>query len=211
MNIVPTAHGCTPRGRLRRDTTTGFTLIEALIALGILAIVAVLAYQAMAALSGGELRLAGETERWTSLDAFFSRFETDLRSAVPRAVRHGSSKEPAFAASVDAEGNALLTFSRAGSEFDAEPGIAGQRIGYAQSGNTVEIAYWPALDNVANASPTRYALLTDVAQFRVGYWTREGRWIAQWPVKDEPAVPRALRINIAFTDGTTVERWITLQ
>ena len=200
--------GCPRRGRTRSG---GFTLIEALIALGILAIVAVLAYQAMAALSGGELRLAGETERWTALDAFFSRFEADLRSAVPRAVRHGSSREAAFVAGVDAEGNAQLTFSRAGSEFDADPGVAGQRIGYAQSGNTVAIAYWPTLDNVANAVPVRYALLDDIAQFRVGYWTRDGRWIAQWPVRNEPDVPRALRIDIAFTDGTTVQRWITLQ
>ena len=211
MNIVPGTRRRQPSRPAVRAMARGFTLIEALIALGILAIVAVLAYQAMAALSGGELRLAGETERWTTLDAFFSRFETDLRAAVPRTVRHGISKEPAFAASVDADGNALLTFSRAGSEFDADPGIAGQRIGYTQSGNTVEIAYWPTLDNVANAVPTRYTLLTDIAQFRVGYWTRDGRWIAQWPVKDEPAVPRALRINIAFTDGTTVERWVTLQ
>jgi general secretion pathway protein J len=189
----------------------GFTLIEALLALGILAIVSVLAYQAMAALSGGELKLAGETERWTTLDAFFTRMEADLRAAVPRDVRHRAAQEPAFAATVDADGNARLVFSRAGSEFDNDPGMAGQRMGYEQAGNAVSIAYWPALDNVAAAEPAKYTLLGNVTQFRVGYWTRDGRWIAQWPVRGEPAVPRALRITLAFTDGTTVERWITLQ
>jgi general secretion pathway protein J len=190
---------------------SGFTLVEALIALGILAIVAVLAYRGMDALASGELQLARESNRWTTLDAFFTRIEADVRTAVPRGVRHSAGEEPAFAGDVDAAGNARFTFSRAGAEFTADPGGAGQRIGYALDGDTLGIAYWPALDNVAAATPARYPLLAGVTQFRVGYWTRGGRWIAQWPVLGEPDVPRALRIDLAFADGTLVQRWITLQ
>ncbi|MBS0318903.1 MAG: type II secretion system minor pseudopilin GspJ [Proteobacteria bacterium] len=189
----------------------GFTLVEALIALVILAIVSLLAYRGMNALTSGEARLSAESQRWVTLDRFFTRIEGDLRAAVPRAVRHGSAQEPAFAASVDDRGNASLTFSRAGSEFVADPGVAGQRIGYAQDADRIVVDYWPALDNVASAAPTRYTLLAGVAQFHAGYATRDGRWIAQWPVLAEPDVPRAVRVDVAFTDGTTVSRWITLQ
>lgn len=204
-----TRHAPASHGSLR--TLRGFTLVEALIALMILAIVAVLAYQGMSALSSGELRLAQESSRWTTLDAFFTRIESDLRSAEPRSARHGVREEPAFVATVDGGGNAALTFSRAGSEFAADPGAGGQRIGYAMQDDVLQIAYWPALDNVADAKPQRYALLAGVTQFRVGYWTRDGRWIAQWPVLGESGVPRAVRVDLAFTDGTTVHRWITLQ
>ncbi|MEO6748319.1 MAG: type II secretion system minor pseudopilin GspJ [Casimicrobiaceae bacterium] len=189
----------------------GFTLIEVLIALTIMALIGVLAYRAMAALTDGEARLAQETSRWTTLDAFFARVEADLRAAVPRSVRHGDAREPAFAAGVDASGNAALTLTRAGSEFDDEPGSGGQRIGYQLRDGTVDIAYWPALDNVAGAHPLVYPLLAGVVQLRIGYLTHDGRWIAQWPVLGEPDVPTAARVELLLADGLHVERWIALQ
>jgi general secretion pathway protein J len=197
------------RSRLAR--WRGFTLVEVLIALAILAVIGVLAYRAMAALADGEARLAVETSRWTTLDAVFVRLESDLRAAVPRAVRHGAAREPAFVADVDGAGNALFTLTRAGSEFDDEPGRAGQRVSYAARDGTLSIAYWPALDNVAGAAPTTYPLLGDVAQFHVGYLTSDGRYIAQWPVLGEPDVPRAVRVELLLADGVHVERWFALQ
>ncbi|MEO6927978.1 MAG: type II secretion system minor pseudopilin GspJ [Casimicrobiaceae bacterium] len=191
--------------------TRGFTLVEVLIALTILALIGVLAYRAMAALADGEARLAVETSHWTTLDAFFARVESDLRAAVPRGVRHGNLREPALAATVDANGNAALTLTRASSDFDDDPGVAGQRIGYRLQHGTVEIAYWPALDNVDAAQPLSYPLLSGVTQLRIGYVTHDGRWIAQWPVLGEPAVPTAVRIELLLADGAHLERWITLQ
>jgi general secretion pathway protein J len=191
--------------------TRGFTLIEVLIALTILALIGVLAYRAMAALADGEARLAAESQRWTTLDAFFSRAEADLRAAVPRGVRHGATREPAFAAGVDAAGNGVVTFTRAGSEFDDEPGVGGQRVGYRMTGDTVEIEYWPAIDNVAPAAPAVYPLLSGVTQFRLGYLGHDGRWLAQWPILGEADVPTAIRIELLLADGAHVERWIALQ
>ncbi len=189
----------------------GFTLIEVLVALSILALVAVLAYRATAALSDGELRLTSEVERWRRLDALFSRIESDARSAVPRAVRNELQREVAWSATVDAQGDAVFVFTRAGAEFAPDPGVAGQRIGYRRAGDAIEVLYWPRLDNVASAQPVAYALAHDVAHFRVGYLATGGRWIAQWPVLGEPAVPPALRVELTLADGSVVERWIALQ
>src|SRR5688500_3706970 len=47
-----------------RRAAHGFTLIEILVALAILALTAVLAWQATAALVDGEVRLSGEATRW---------------------------------------------------------------------------------------------------------------------------------------------------
>jgi general secretion pathway protein J len=196
------------RLRTRRD---GFTLVEVLVALAILAVIGVLAWRAMAALADGESRLAAETARWTALDAVFARIEADLRAALPRAVRHGDVREPAFAAGVDGDGNARFTLTRAGSGFGDAPGRAGQRVGYALDGRALVIAYWPALDNVAGAVPARYTLLDGVAAFHVGYRTRDGRFIAQWPVLGEPDVPDAVRIDVTLADGARIERWFALQ
>lgn len=194
-----------------RARRLGFTLIEVLVALAILGVIAVLAYRATAAMTDGETRLAAETERWRGLDAFFARLEADTRQAVPRNVRFGTRVEPAWNAQPDAAGNATLAFTRAGPERVADPGMAGQRIGYRVRDGRLEIVYLPQLDNVANAQPAFYALVGEVARFEVGYRTNDGAWSARWPVFGESEIPRALQVHLTLASGERIERWIVLR
>jgi general secretion pathway protein J len=200
------AHGNGVQGR------RGFTLIEVLVAIVILGVIALLAYRATAAMTDGEARLVAESDRWRTLDRLFARLESDMRQAVPRPVRHGGATEPAWLAlPADSSGNSELVLSRAGPEFAAEPGAAGQRIGYRLRDGRIETLYWPQLDNVASAEPVAYALAHDVTRFRVWELTTSNAWSPQWPMLGEPAVPRAVRVEVGFADGTAVERWIALQ
>ena len=190
----------------------GFTLIEVLVALIIMAVVATLAYRATAAMTDGEARLAAESERWRSLEMVFARLEGDLRQAVPRASRNGGAREAAFSAlTSDSQGNTALVFTRAGSEFALEPGIAGQRIGYRVRDGNLEVLYWPQLDNVADATPTAFVLARGVAGFRMRALTTSGAWSPQWPMLGEAEIPRALRVQLDLADGTTIERWLVLR
>ena len=109
----------------------GFTLVEALVAIAILGLVALLAWRATAAMTDNEARLAAESARWQQLDAVLARLEADLRASVPRRARHGTMTEAAWSlAADDAAGNALLIFTRAGPDALDEPAIGGQRVGY---------------------------------------------------------------------------------
>ncbi len=195
----------------RRGSSHGFTLIEVLVALAILGVIAVLAYRATAAMTDGETRLAAETDRWRGLDAFFARLEADARQAVPRPVRFGTRVEPAWNAEPDAAGNATFAFTRAGPEIIADPGLAGQRIGYRVHQGALEIVYLPQLDNVANARTTSYALVPGVARFGVGYRKSDGAWSARWPVFGEADIPRALQVELTLASGERIERWIVLR
>jgi general secretion pathway protein J len=189
----------------------GFTLIEALVALVILAIVAVLAYRGTSALTSGEAQLAQESARWRTLDAVFVRLEADLRQAVPRTSRHGTTVEAAWSVvPVDGAGNAGLVFSRAGPEFSQEPGAAGQRVGYRLRDGTLEVLYWPQLDNV-EAPPTVYALVDDIRAFHVAALTDDSRWSERWPLRASDGLPRAVRVELTLGDGTTIERWLALK
>ena len=189
----------------------GFTLVEALVALVILAIVAVLAYRGTTALTGGEAQLAAESARWRALDAVFVRLEADMRQAVPRASRHGNAVEAAWSAlPLDAAGNTGLVFSRAGPEFALEPGVAGQRVGYRLRDGTLELVYWPQLDNV-DAPPLVYPLLGDLRAFRVAELTRDNRWTDRWPLRAGDDIPRAVRVELTLGDGSAIERWFALR
>jgi general secretion pathway protein J len=188
----------------------GFTLIEALLALAIFGMLAALAYRATSALSEGEARLSAEAQRWRTLEALFTRFESDIRQAVPRRVRVGTGSEPAWLATASGNQSALV-FTRAGSEFSAEPAAAGQRMGYRLRDGTIELAYWPHLDHAAAAQPVVYPLVADVAAFELEYLTRDGNWRRNWPLLGEDDVPRGVRLTLTLVDGARIDRWFALR
>lgn len=189
----------------------GFTLLEVLIAIAIVALLALMGYRALAALSESESRLSIESARWRTLDLFFARLEADLREAVPRAARNGSAREPAWLAAADAAGNGALAFSRAGPEFAIDPGSVGQRLGYRLRNGSIEVLYWGGYDHPRDSEPAAYALLSGVTQFRLSYLTATGRWVESWPVAGEADLPRAARVAVTLASGEEIERWLALR
>jgi general secretion pathway protein J len=192
----------------------GFTLLEVLIAIAIVAVIALLGYRALASLSDAETRLAAEATRWRTLDLFFARLEGDMRQAVPRSARSGSTREApwlAFIADPANGGDSALAFSRAGPEFAFEPGSAGQRIGYRLRNGNVEVLYWASYDRPPDAQATSYALLSDVAHFQLTYLARNNAWVDTWPLTGDADLPRAVRVQLALTSGETIERWLALR
>jgi general secretion pathway protein J len=190
---------------------SGFTLLELLIAIAIVALLALMGYRALAALSASESRLSVEATRWRTLDLFFARLEGDLREAIPRAARNGATREPAWLATADATGNGALAFSRAGSEFAIDPGSVGQRLGYRLRDGSVEVLYWGGYDRPRDSEPSAYALLSGVARFRLSYLTAGGSWVERWPVAGEADLPRATRVAVTLDSGEEIERWLALR
>jgi general secretion pathway protein J len=200
-----------PRSSPLPGALRGFTLVEVLIALSILALISVLGYRAVAALTASETQLTAESTRWRTLDALLARLDGDLHAAQPRPVRNGSGTEPGFVGSVDAAGESELRFSRAGSEFAFDPGSAGQRLGYRLHDRAVEVLYWPHLDQPASVAPTAYALAPEIAHLQLRYLDDAGLWSDRWPVGAATIVPRAVRVELTLASGATIERWIALR
>ena len=196
---------------LDRRRHDGFTLVEVLVAVAILALVATIAWRGTAAMTDAEARLAAESGRWQQLDAFVARFEGDVRLASPRSARRGTNREPAWWTSVDgADGDSTLIFTRAGPDALDEPGVGGQRVGYQLHDGRIEVSYWPHIDNPVATAAATYALVDGVARFRVLNLTREGTFTDRWPAAGETPLPRALRVEITLADGSVIERWLTL-
>jgi general secretion pathway protein J len=186
-------------------------LLEVLLAIAIVALIAVLGYRALAALTDSETKLAAEATRWRTLDLFFARLEGDLRQAMPRPARLSDTREPAWVGIADATGNAVLAFSRAGPEFALEAGSAGQRLAYRFRDGTVEVLYWASYDRPRGVDPAAYALLDGVANFRLAYLTRDGAWVDAWPRSGETDLPRAVKVDLTLVSGETIERWLALR
>jgi general secretion pathway protein J len=193
------------------QTSHGFTLVEALVAVAILGLVALLAWRATAAMTDSEARLAAESTRWQTLDVSMTRLEADLRASIPRRARRGSAVEPAWLLDrQDASGNATLVFTRAGPDAFNEPGVGGQRIGYRFRDGRIEALYWPQIDNPSSIEPATFPLIEGVAAFRIV--ALAGQAVSdRWPVTGSPELPDGVRIELTFGDGSTIERWFALQ
>lgn len=217
-------HG--PADRSRRDRAHGFTLIEALVAIAILAVVAVLAWRATDALTGSDTAVSAESRRWQDLDAVLARMEADMREALPRvteasgylrtdagfaAVGRVAAVAPGWAAARDAAGNTVLAFSRAGPAAPDEPGAGGQRVGYRLLGDRLEVLYWPQLDDAPGTEPATYTLMHGIRRFQVLQLTRTGAWSPSWPITGDSAIPRGVRIEITQADGSVIERILALR
>ena len=204
-----TAARCPRRGR-SPGTGGGFTLIEALLALAIFSVIAVLSYRATASMAEGEAHLSAEAQRWRTLESLFTRLEADIRQAIPRGARAGAQREPAWVGTTF-DGHAALAFTRAGSEFVQEPGASGQRLGYRLNGSTLELAYWPAIDHEATAGPR--SILSSAASpgFDLEYLTRAGLWRNRWPLLGEDDLPRAVKLTLTLDDGSRIDRLFSLR
>jgi general secretion pathway protein J len=189
----------------------GFTLLEVLVAIAIVALIAVLGYRAIAALTDSETRLAAEATRWRTLDLFFARLEGDLRQAVPRPARLSDAIAPAWLGSADTSGNSLLEFSRAGPEFALEPDSAGQRLAYRLRNGAIEVLYWASYDRPQGLEPTAYTLLEGVTGFQVSYLMQAGTWADTWPLGGEGPLPRAVKVDLTLASGESIERWLALR
>jgi general secretion pathway protein J len=200
-----------PVTRKAPHARAGFTLIELLVALAILALLSVLGYRAVSSLTDSEVRLTEEATRWRVLDQFFTRLEADMREALPRPARTEGGIEPAWVGNTTADGNAELRFSRAGAEFALEAGSAGQRIGYRFRDNAVEIVYWPYPDVSPAATPVSYVLASGISRFHIDYLDPAGGWRDRGPMRDDPPLPRAVRVELVLGSGETIERWLTLR
>ena len=191
--------------RTRRNTRhPGFTLIEVLLALAIMATLAITGYRALSGMLEGEQRVAQERERWRELDLFFARIEHDLGHALPRAYRIGNAGMPARYLRDDA-----IAFVR------GTAGAVPQRIGYRWNEGRIELLYWPQLDAPAANAPAAYPVAEGVDSWRISFANRNGQWVERWgepgPQVDEPQLPRGARIELTLHDGTRVERVLALQ
>ena len=218
--MTATRIACGGRNQLVREPwsgraarSRGFTLVEALVAVAILGLVALLAWRATAAMTDGEARLASESSRWQQVDAVLTRMEADLRASIPRRGRHGAGVEaPWSLLTEDAAGNALVVFTRAGPDAIDEPGSAGQRIGYRWRHGTIEALYWPQIDNPAGVEPVAFALLDGVASFRMVALAGAGETSDRWPMPGASEIPRGVRVELTLADGGgVIERWLALQ
>ena len=192
---------------------SGLTLLELLVAVGIFAVMAALAYQTLRNTVLNEQLLLAHSDELQQLQFAIGIFERDLRAAVPRGWR-------------DADGRPVPALSGQGADVLLVRGGRGNPAGlrraelelvrYQLLDGALQRLYWPALDLASDAPPQRTLLLPDVSAMRIEFLHGGGDWQATWPPLQqggEPGPlpwPRAARLQLSSNRWGQLERLVEL-
>jgi general secretion pathway protein J len=191
----------------------GFTLIEMLVALLILAVMSALGYGTYRAARISAARAQESMARTREIEFGLRIMEQDLAEAVPRPIRDplGTTPHPAFRGGPGQP--TLLELTRGGwSNTAGMQRSTLQRVAYQLVGDTFQRSYQTVLDPTSASQPVVQDLLTGVTSIQLNFLDSGQAWNTLWPPAtlqlpdSEWTRPVAVEILIEFKDWGKIRR-----
>jgi general secretion pathway protein J len=194
-------------------TARGFTLVELLVAMAIVAVIGVMALEGLSQALIQQSIASERADRWREIQLALRIVMQDLAQVHPRPTREelGETFQPSLLASPTAQ--FPLEMSRGGWSNPA---------GFAR-GSVLRVAYdweedklvrftWPVTDRTLATPPQRTELLSGVEGLEIRFLAASGEWLLEWPPVDMSsptrfvALPRAVELTVELEDFGRVWR-----
>ena len=198
-----------------RRASRGFTLIEMLVAVAILAIIAVMALAGLNKVIDQQAAARVTADRWQEIQLAMRLITTDLAQLEPRTTRDesGETYQPMLLA--DPSAQFPLELSRGGWANPAGlPRGTVLRVAYSWEDDKLLRWHWAVMDRTLSTPPVRAELLDGVTKVEVRFLDRAGEWHLEWPPLDRRgpqsliSAPRAVEFAIELTDLGRVYRLV---
>jgi len=198
-----------------RQTARGFTLIEILVAMVILAVMGLMAFRGVSEARVAVENAEGHLGRLRAVQRGVQLIVTDFRTLSRRPVR-----EPigdGYRATLLRDPNAitLVELSHAGWPNGAgTPRGTVQRVVYRLEDGKLIREYWPVMDATLATPPVKRELLDRVERVELRYLTSGRQWVAEWPpfnttnTQDQYIRPLAVEITLVLADYGEIRRVI---
>jgi general secretion pathway protein J len=182
----------------------GFTLVELLIAIWIMAIISIIAWRGLSALVATRDRLGPEADDVRALLTTFGQMERDLAHAVNPTVI--SLAGPSSVSVPLVEGTPALQILRI-SEPQTDGGSAVQQVTYAVIDGVLIRSSSPPERSVRaalNTPASTVRLVTGVTSLQVRVWRANEGWIV--PAQNDATAPPGVEVVVTRNDGTRLRR-----
>lgn len=184
----------------------GFSLVEMLVALVIMAVVSILAWQAFDGILQMEARSKEQFLGENRLQLATSVLLNDLIHLRQRPVRDIlGGQEGAYLAP---KGSFAMVFTRGGAAVFAPPGGSLQRLGYRVEEGSLIRSRWQVVDEGPATPREDQVLATGIDSLRVEQLDSQGDFTPFWPPANEPlgltAVPALIRVTLVTRDGESL-------
>lgn len=184
----------------------GFTLLELLVAIVILAIISVLCWRAISSLTTTRERLEPHAERMHALLATFGQLRIDFDQMPRNPLLYALPTQPLRVLTLD--GKRCVQILRSASAADGNAASASQMVLYcARDGALVRLSTPPQRFYSANPGAALNAdtLLSEVAELQVRVWRAGTGWIE--PSSDaDTSNTQGIDIRLIGTDGTVLHQ-----
>lgn len=197
----------------------GFTLIEVMIAILIMAMIAIMASQSFSVAISSSEATQEAIDRMAKVDRVWVLFETDLRNAIPAMPRVTRSK-PIPPVYVDPSDDYRLTLLRAGYANPLKlPRTEMVRIGYRFEDNVLWRDTWIniAEDDEREAKPQIVIegledIFIKALPNQPNASVAAGPWLERWPQNGQPPnkLPAAIEITLVTEDFGEIKRIYSL-
>jgi general secretion pathway protein J len=194
--------------------SSGFTLIEVLVAMAIFGVMSMLAYMTLGQTLANAEMLTERIDRLQAVQRTVRFLSNDLVQAAPRPVRLelGDSMGSAVLTSLSGEFALELTHGGWGNPAGLPRGTL-QRSAYRLEDDELVRYHWNVLDRTFANEPVANILLDGVESLLFRYLAADGEWSDVWPPLQQPSIrsrPRAVEIVLTLADEGEIRRLLEI-
>ncbi len=188
---------------------SGFTLIEAIVSLALLAVLSVMSYQAIEVVIGVDERSRNDLADEAQLQRAWQIIGQDLMHLRPRRFADGlGSVEPAYVTDLS---NFGVRFSRGGGPMVRSNPSGVRRIDYKLNQEQQLIrTSWAITESPRQSDGTVLTLLDNISKVEFNHLAKSGNYSLDWPpinVNLSPyALPRMISVTITAENGFETSR-----
>lgn len=191
--------------------SSGFTLLELLVALSIFSILSVMAYGGLQTVITTKQSSQQAAERIAEIQLVMMRVSNDLRQAVTRKVRdeHGD-----FLQAMQSS-DQTMAWTRLGYRNPAQLKRSNvQRVAYKLEQQKLIRVTWPVLDLAQDTEAMESEVLSKLESIEWRFLNNEKEWLSSWPEDGEKAelfpLPKAVELTIELQDWGKIRRLILM-